>query len=229
MEEKAEDTISEHFGKSFIKHFEESGLLVINDEDKHLIVNTKKGGSFRVFDKSSGRAYSDSGILVNSDNKWFTSGWLADFQGDVGEGSITVSGNMWKVPDKALTPVSNILLRVFQMTLGRSTAVSLWIKERLRDLLITKTKPSSMRYNRLLYFTEGTDELLKITDSVQAERASISAFSVFAKDTHIYVPSSRYYVDMKGSRFQKTYSDPVNSFDVEWKINKDADMVFDLK
>lgn len=229
LEEKAEDTISEHFGKSFIKHFEESGLLVINDEDKHLIVNTKKGGSFRVFDKSSGRAYSDSGILVNSDNKWFTSGWLADFQGDVGEGSITVSGNMWKVPDKALTPVSNILLRVFQMTLGRSTAVSLWIKERLRDLLITKTKPSSMRYNRLLYFTEGTDELLKITDSVQAERASISAFSVFAKDTHIYVPSSRYYVDMKGSRFQKTYSDPVNSFDVEWKINKDADMVFDLK
>ncbi len=229
LDEKVEDTISEHFGRSFRKHFKESGLLVINDEDKHLIVNVMKGGAFRIFDKSSERAYSDSGILVNSENKWFTSGWLADFQGDVGEGSVTVSGNMWKVPDKTLTPVSNILLRLFQMTLGRSTAVSLWIKERLRDLLITKTKPSSMRYNRSMHFNSGAGELLKVTDSVRAERSSISSFSVFAKDTHIYVPSSRYYVDMKGSRFQKTYSDPVNSVEVEWKIIKGADIVFDLK
>ena len=229
LDERAEDTISEHFGRSFSRHFEESGLLVINDDDKHMIVNMKKGGAFRVFDKSSGRAYSDSGILVNSENKWFTSGWLADFQGDIGEDSITVSGNMWKVPDKTLTPVSNILLRLFQMTLGRSTAVSLWIKERLRDLLITKTKPSKIRYNRSIRFNEGADELLEITDSVRAGKSSISSLIVFAKDTHIYVPSSRYYVDMKGSCFQKTYSDPVSSAEVEWKINKGADVVFDLK
>ncbi len=229
LDEKAEDSISEHFGKSFKKYFEESGLLVINDDDKHLIVNTKKGGSFRIFDKSLGRAYSDSGILVNSGNKWFASGWLSEFKGDVGEGSVNVSGNMWKVPDKTLTPVSNILLRLFQMTFGRSTAVSLWIKERLRDLLITKTKPSSMRYNRSMHFNGEAGELLKVTDSVLDDRSSISSFSVFAQDTHIYVPSSRYYVDMKGSRFQKTYSDPVNSVEVEWKINKGADIVFDLK
>ena len=229
LDEKVEDTISEHFGRSFRKYFKESGLLVINDEDKHLIVNVMKGGAFRIFDKSSERTYSDSGILVNSENEWFTSGWLADFQGDVGEGSATVSGNMWKVPDKTLTPVSNILLRLFQMTLGRSTVVSLWIKERLRDLLITKTKPSSMRYNRSLHFNEVAGELLRVTDSVRDQKASISSFSVFAKDTHIYVPSSRYYVDMKGVRFQKTYSDPVNSVEVEWKIIKGADIVFDLK
>lgn len=80
-----------------------------------------------------------------------------------------------------------------------------------------------------MQFSVGAGELLKITDSVLAERFSISSFSVFAKDTHIYVPSSRYYVDMKGSRFQKTYPDPVNSVEVEWKINKNADIVFDLK
>ena len=229
LDEKADDAVNEHFATPFRRYFKESGLLVINDEDKYLVLNTKKGGSFRIFDKSSGHAYSDSGILVSSENKWFTSGWLSDFQADVGEDSVTVSGNMWKIPDKTLTPASNILLRLFQMTLGRSTAVSLWIKERLRDLLITKTKPSSMRYNRSMQFSVGAGELLKITDSVLAERFSISSFSVFAKDTHIYVPSSRYYVDMKGSRFQKTYPDPVNSVEVEWKINKNADIVFDLK
>ena len=80
-----------------------------------------------------------------------------------------------------------------------------------------------------MHFNEVADELLKVTDSVRAERASISSFSVFAKDTHIYVPSSRYYVDMKGARFQKTYSEPVNSAEVEWTINKSADIVFDMK
>ena len=229
LDEKADNAVNEHFAIPFRRYFKESGLLVINDDDKHLIVNTKKGGAFRIYDKISGRAYSDSGILVNSENKWFTSGWLSDFQADVGEGSVTVSGNMWKVPDKTLTPVSNILLRLFQMTLGRSTVVSLWIKERLRDLLITKTKPSSMRYNRSLHFNEVAGELLRVTDSVRDQKASISSFSVFAKDTHIYVPSSRYYVNMKGVRFQKTYSDPVNSVEVEWKIIKGADIVFDLK
>lgn len=229
MDGQIEDTISEHFSKSFRKHFKESGLLVINDEDKHLIVNSKKGCSFRIFDKSSGRTYSDSGILVNSDKKWVTSGWLADFEGEVGDASVTVSGNMWKVPDKTLTPVSNIVLRLFQMTLGRSTAVSLWIKERLRDFLITKTKPSAILYNRKMIFNKDSNELLKITDSVSADSASISSISVFAKDTHIYVPSSRYYVDMKSAPFKREFTEPVNSVEVEWKIIKGADIIFDLK
>jgi hypothetical protein len=226
LNETVDKKINEHFETSFRKHFKDSGLLIINDENKHLAVNMKKGGSFRLFDKKSGRAYSDSGILVNSENKWFTSGWLADFQGDVGDDSITVSGNMWKVPDKTLTPFTNILLRLFQMTFGRSSFISLWIKERLRDLLITKTKPSSMRYNRAMHFNRVSGELLRIRDSVLAEKSSISSFSVFSKDTHIYVPSSRYYVDMKGSRLQKEYSDPVSSVEVEWTINRESKIDF---
>lgn len=229
LDEKAEESIKGHFEKPFRRHYKESGLLVINDEGKHLVINTRKGGSFRIFDKRSGRAYSDSGILVRSENKWFTSGWLADFHGEVSENSVTVSGNMWKVPDKTLTPASNILLRLFQSTIGRSTSVSLWIKERLRDLLITKTKPSGMKYNRSIHFNGGKVELMKIRDSVRAEKPSISSFFVFAKDTHIYVPSSRYYVDMKGAPFRKIFSDPVDRVKVEWRINKGEDAVFDPK
>jgi len=226
LSETVDKKINEHFEKPFRKHFKESGLLVVNDERKHLVVNMKKGGSFRLFDKKSGRAYSDSGILVYSENKWFTSGWLADFQGDVGDDSITVSGNMWEVPDKTLTPLSNVLLRLFQMTFGRSSFISLWIKERLRDLLITKTKPSGMRYNRAMHFNGDSGELLRIRDSVQAVKSSISSFSIFAKDTYIYVPSSRYYVDMKGSRLQKEYRDPVSSVEVEWIINRESKIDF---
>jgi len=229
LNESVDTIISDHFETPFRKHFKESGLLIINDKYKHLVVNLKKGGSFRLFDKNSGGAYSDSGILVHSENKWFTSGWLGDFQGNVQDDSIMVSGNMWKVPDKRLTPLSNILFRLFQMTLGRSSFISLWIKERLRDLLITKTKPSRMRYNRSMHFNGDSHSLLRIRDSVQAEQPMISSFSVFAKDTHIYVPSSRYYVDVKGQSFKKIYSKPVNSIEVEWTINKGSKVDFSVR
>jgi hypothetical protein len=226
--ETVDNVISDHFDPPFRNHFQESGLLIINDKNKHFVVNLKKGGSFRIFDKKSGCAYSDSGMLVNSQNKWFTSGWLSDFQGSVRDDSITVSGNMWKVPDKTLTPFSNILLRLFQMTFGRSGFISLWIKERLRDLLITKTKPSPMKYNRSMHFNGDSGNLLRVKDFVQAEKSLISSFSVFAKDTHIYVPSSRYYVDMKGARFQKEYAVPVSRVEVEWIINRESRIDFKI-
>ena len=226
LDETVDKKIDGHFEAPFRRHFKDSGLVIINDEHKHLIVNMKKGGSFRLFDKKSGHAYSDSGILVNAENTWFTSGWLADFQGEERDDSITVSGNMWKVPDKTLTPLSNTVFRLFQMTFGRSSVISLWIKERLRDLLITKTKPSRMRYNRSMHFNGGSGQLLRIRDSVRAETSSISSFSVFAKDTHIYVPSSRYYVNKKGSRFQKEYPSPVSDVEIEWIIKSGSVIQF---
>jgi len=224
----ADQVINDHFGVPFKKHFKESGLMIINDEHKYLVVNLRKGGAFRLFDKQSRYSYSDSGILVNSGNAWFTSGWLADFHGGIGDDSITVSGMMWKVPDKVMTPVSNIVFRLFQITFGRSSLISLWIKERLRDILITKTKPSRIRYNRTMNFNGDSGNLLRIKDSVNAGHASISAFSVFSKDTHIYVPSSRYYVDMKGPGFQKEYSAPVSDVEVTWTIKKGSKIDFEI-
>ncbi len=226
IDERSELNINEHFSRPFKKYFKESGLLIINDDSKHLIMNLKKGGSFRLFDKNAQHTYSDSGILVNSEGKWYTSGWLAENQGGMDDDSVTVSGNMWKVPDKTMNPVSNILLRLFQMSLGRSTYISLWVKERLRDLLITKTKPSKIRYNRKISFKKDPKEMLGILDSVLADNELISAVSVFAKDTHIYVPSSRYYVDMRGPHYQRSFSEPVKSAKIKWTIKRDSGVEF---
>ncbi len=226
INETVDANINEHFRKPYKKHFAESGLLIINDEHKHMIVNMKKGASFRLYDKESQRAYSDSGILVRANGKWYTSGWLSEIQKDMDEDSVTVLGNMWKVPDKTLTPLSNILLRLFQMTVGRSSFISLWIKERLRDILITKTKPSNIRYNRTMLFKDDSGELLKVADSVAAEEKSISIVSVFAKDTNIYVPSSRYYVDMKDAPFQKSFTHLVNKVEINWTIKRGSGIEF---
>jgi len=181
-----------------------------------------------LYDKKSEKTYSDSGILVNSDGRWYTSGWLAEIQEEMDEDSVAVSGNMWKVPDKTMTPVQNILLRLFQLTFGRSSLISLWMKERLRDILITKTEPSNIRYNRKILFKKDLIDLLTVRDSVSDKKRSISTVSVFAKDTHIYVPSSRYYVGMKENPFLSNFPDPVSSIEIEWKISSDSGVVFTL-
>lgn len=223
LDNRIEDNINSHFSNSFRKYYADSGLLIINDVCKHFIVNVKKGGAFRVFDKKTSRTHSDSGVLIKSNGQWYTSGWLSTKgQYNISDNEITIQGNMWKVPDKALTTVRYILLRLFQLTFGRSSIISLWMKERLRDLLITKTKPSDITYNRLIMLEGDVDDLLKVTDSVQSPSAEISAISVFAKDTQVYVPSSRYYTGIKLPAFQKTFSRPVSKVKIDWKIRGDA-------
>jgi len=220
IDDTAESLIEAQFNNSFEKYFPEAGLLVINDERKHFIVNMKKGGAFRLFDKKTERSYSDSGILVQSDGKWHTSGWLSKEEGSRDGDTLSVKGNMWKVPDKALTTFSNILLRLFQATFGRSTYISLWLKERLRDVLITKTEPSAIRYCRKMVLKAGSDDLIHIEDSVTSDRETISSMAVFAKDSPIYVPSSRYYVNKKDKCYREDFPVPVGSYSMNWKITK---------
>lgn len=219
LDGQTDANIDRHFNKSVRKYFEESGVFIINDNNRHLIVNMKKGGSFRLFDKRTRRTYSDSGILAEAGGKWYTSGWLSPkWQYDISDDAITVRGNMWKVPDRTYTPYSNILLRLFQMTFGRSTAVSLWIKERLRDVLITKTRPSDMGYTRKILFSDDPAVSLRVIDSLSSEKQPISTLAAFAKDTHIYVPSSRYYSGVKEPPFKKTFSQPVHKVEINWTM-----------
>jgi hypothetical protein len=104
--------------------------------------------------------------------------------------------------------------------------ISLWVKERLRDILITKTRASKIRYNRKLLLDENSDGSLTVRDAVQADKNMISSIAVFAKDTHIYVPSSRYYVNMSHPPFRKTFSPPVGTWKIEWKIGSGTGVQF---
>lgn len=229
LDDKVEESIEKHFITSPSRYFEESGLMIVNDEDKHFIVNVKKGGAFRLFDKETERVYSDCGVLVKSKGKWYTSGWLsAKGQHSVSENMISIKGNVWKVPDKTLPTVRYILLRLFQITFGRSSFISLWMKERLRDILITKTDPSDIEYKRKIILKKDSKGLLKIADSILSKKDDISAVLVFAKDTHIYVPSSRYYTGIKGPAFQKTFARPVGKVDIEWNVGGEAGTEFIL-
>ncbi len=215
-----EENIKRHFGTPFKRFFPESGLLIINDPEKHIIVNTKKGGTFRLFDKRIKKAYSDSGILVRSSDGWYTAGWLSNPERVINEDSLTIKGKMWMISDKTLSPFKNILLRLFQMVFGRSTVISLWVKERLRDVLITKTKASSISFMRNIVFKDHGEGLITVRDFVNADKKPLYTVVVYTNDAHIYVPSSRYYVTNKDKPFKKEFSLPVKEMEIEWTIGR---------
>jgi hypothetical protein len=217
-----ERIVEDFFSAYSKKYFQESGLMIINDEYKHLIINLKKGGAFRLFDKKAGSTYSDSGILVKSEDKWYTSGWLTEGRYDISDNEVIISGNMWKVTDKTLTTLRYILFRMFQLTFGRSCTISLWIKERLRDILITRARPSGIKYERRMTLNPDDAVLLGVSDSAASEGAGMSSMSVFTKDTYVYVPSSRYYAVMKESPITKNFPKAVDKTEINWRIRSDA-------
>lgn len=215
-----EDIIKSGFNTNFKNCFQASGLFVLNDQSRHLIVNMKKGGSLRLFDKHSNNTHIDSGIMVRSGDRWFTSGWLSEADTQLLDNSIIIEGMMKELTNKRLTPFIIILMRLFQIVFGRATTISLWVKERLRDLLITKTKTSKMVYKRIIEFDSEPDVLLKVKDSIVPNGKSISEIVLYAKDTHIYVPSSRYYATEKGVPFIKRLINSRDKIVLEWEIRK---------
>jgi len=75
-------------------------------------------------------------------------------------------------------------------------------------------------------FKTDSDVLLQIEDSVTSDHETISSMVVFSKDTHIYVPSSRYYVSLKDKCYKENFSKPVGGYKINWKIIKGSGVEF---
>ncbi len=227
LDDKTKIIIDAHFKQPFTRYFNVSGLFVINDSNMHLIINLKKGGSFRLFDKMGGKLHADTGILVKSYGKWYTSDWLTDYQYNEINETIEVSGNLVKIPDKVLSPIKNILLRLFQLTFGYSVFISKYLKEMLRNFLITKPKYSKIRYKRTIHICNSTNKLIEVNNYVYTENDCISAVSIGTRDTHIYVPSSRYYVGVREKPFQKFFNPRISQYQNICCIKACAESVYE--
>lgn len=174
------------FNRAFSKNFPSARILVQSSQDSYLIVNYGKGGSFKLF--IGGNNFYDSGLLVEMGTKKLTSGDInPENSFNIDKSKITVEGYMTNIKDKTLKPISNVLLRIFQMTIGRNYFIGKAVKNKLRTLLITKKKQSRVKFKREIDFTDS----VKITDSIEGEK--ISRVIIGSKHSYIYTPSSRYF------------------------------------
>lgn len=178
------------YQKEFTKDFSQAGFWIYSNKKIYLIANYKKGGTVRAFFEDNAGVY-DSGIMLKTkDGDRLTSSWLTDKNDfKVSKDKIKISGNLCKISDRYLSPEKSVMLRTFQITLGRNENIALGIKEKFRDKLITDTKMVNMKFSREIEIYES---LLKIKDKIDFPNR-IKELVIGGNAAHIYTPSSRYF------------------------------------
>lgn len=182
-----------HFKKNFVKEFTEAGLWIYSNVNLYLISNYKKGGTFKAFFKTNNAPLYDSGIVIETiDGEKLTSSWLTNkISVNMTENCLIVEGNLWEISSNILSPTKNILSRLFQMTLGRNEKISLIIKEKLRDKLITNANIYRDKFIRKIIIGIDTIEII---DTITISNSNnINRVFIGPKISLIYTPSSRYF------------------------------------
>jgi hypothetical protein len=196
------------FKKNFVKEFTDAGLWIYSDANFYVICNYKKGGVFKAFFKTNKAPLYDSGIVIETtDGTKLTSSWLTNKIGvNITENCLTVKGNFWEISSNILSPTKNILLRLFQMALGRNEKISLIVKEKLRDKLITDANISLDKFIRKIFIDINAIEII---DTITIRNSNkIATLFVGPKMSLIYTPSSRYFqvseLDNKPLMYEKS-------------------------
>ncbi len=172
------------------RFFTNSGILVLSTEKHYMVSNLYKGGAFVIVNKKTLEARTDSGIsVITKEGKRCTSAVIDRNVGiRHGKDFVEMEGKLSLIKENIMTPLKSQGLRAFQYTLGRSGKVSRFVKEKLRDMLITSSSKTAISFRRRISFQDGS---ITVHDEAFPQK-KIAEFSTGQKESYIYVPSSRY-------------------------------------
>jgi len=205
--------------KSFDKYFKTAGIFIKSTPKYYAIINLKKGGTIRVYSKKNQKLiFQSSGIIGRlSNNQIVSSQWIDhNYQIKITQNKhkthLSVTGQLHQVSSVTFSPLTMILSRLFQLSLGRSPSISLSLKKLLRNKLILKSKTIPVKFTQQFNFNKAALQLttkLKIQTSLQFKSLSFNhQFSL------IYVPSTRYFhpqeLEFKTSRLSKNLITSLN-------------------
>lgn len=181
------------YDEYFEKFYEDCGISIFSNQSYYMVANLRKGGAFKLICRKNKKTVTDSGIMgIDRDGKPFSSGVLnRSYCIKAGGGFAGSEGKCRLLKNNMMTPSKNIALRLFQMTAGKNEEIGLFIKEKLRDSLITSFKESVIGFKRNL--TADADSFTVEDEISNPEKIE---FVIFAdKSSDIYVPSSRYFIE----------------------------------
>lgn len=177
------------FKKNFNKDFENAGIYIFSNKNFYFVVNYKKSGVFKLYLKQKKKQVVDSGIFLKIRKKRFQSAWFGNSKFEIKNNRIKVSGNFVKYKSNKTSPFKYFLIRLFQYTFGRIEKIGLFVKNKLRDFLITKNKKERHWFERIIEFKNSK---IVIIDTLKI--GEIPYFIYYGgKIENIYVPSSNYF------------------------------------
>lgn len=138
------------------RYYPEAGMIVDRRNGCELYCALRKGGVFKLF-RDRKLVASDTGWSVlqgASGHRNAVSNLMSDdYSADVQADRVDVGGVLGYAKHKQMTPLNNVLLRAFMLTVGR------WfpdlVRRILQRLLITGTEKSPFSFTRRIEWTDG--------------------------------------------------------------------------
>ena len=176
------------------RDFPDTGLLVRSTPAYYAVVGLSKGGVLKAYDKGSGRMVaSDCGYWARTANGRTLSSQGLNRSADWREenGRVTVKAGFARVNARTMTPWLFVAFRLFSMTLGRSSAVGYWLKDRLVASLVRRRRAAPLSLTRTLTFAPDAISVADRIERAGGERIeSVRRESKFAA---VHMGSPRYF------------------------------------
>ena len=176
------------------RHFQDSRLSTISTRRYYAVVNARKGGVCRVFDRASETlAYEDAGYLVRSGGRGWTSQILGmgDWEGTPGGDQVTCATRLAEVRQELPSPLRIIVLRLLNLTLFRHAGLGNWIRKQISVRLILSKKPGPFRLRRHVTFHE---DRIDVADRLERTgTVSVDDVVLPRSFTAIHMGSSKYF------------------------------------
>jgi hypothetical protein len=154
--------------------------LLVRNNGKKVFVDKSRGGYLKAY-RDGKLEVEDTGICTRIGGEHYTSNWPGSGEEVSREGTkLTVEGSLYRVPDNRLDGWKFIANRLFQRTLGKSPVISLAVKKRVIDHVISGSK-SSYRFTRKIDLETGDTQ------------SEFPGKEIDGKSRSNFVPSSEFF------------------------------------
>lgn len=194
----------------FRKNFKDTGIYLQSTSRYYAILNYKKGGTLKVFDKRTPEIDIEDGGLFGrlASGKSFST---QQFDKSIRFDNLSINSKFYAINERYMSPFSCIIIRIFSKTIFRSVALGNLFKKYIVRLLMTEKNEIDGRAMRRFEFLE--DKIVVHESVIRPKRCTVIAH--IGKCRAIHMASSGYYLP----QVERT---PEKSNLVEFRFNDDT-------
>lgn len=174
---------------SWRKRFDEAGLLVDKGAGHYTVVSWHKGGVVSHFGPDA--RFLDGGVLVRglTGTLYSSQAFQPENQVEFAPDGLTVTAPLCAVRVESPTPLKFFLLRLFCLTVFRSSRLGNMVKRALVRYLITALKPSGLRLRRSIRLGDA----LTVQDEILGDARGFERVETARPFSAIYMASQGYW------------------------------------
>ncbi len=179
----------------FRRWWPDARVYVARTGNSYFLANLAKGGVVKLFDLEQGRLlYNDCGILGRTTSGQIISSQWVDpaYTVSASDDELVVEGALNQMPaSRTFTPVKMAAFRGVLASVGWVPQASHFIKGTIRKKLMLGTRPTPLRFRRVIRLTDHT---LTVSDELRREGELAVDGLMFGDEFAVrYVPQSRYF------------------------------------